>query len=135
MSTRVGYSTRCVICATCGKVERQRHKFCESGPPAVIGNGRPATHKGGVTPMKAKKIIPEKNEQPNPLPAPSNQERKYELAPWQKEIVALAEARLSVGDEQDIVPHMLRRAIGLCRIVEDMALSTSDSETSLEALA
>ena len=42
--------------------------------------------------MKAKKIIPENNEQLNPLPTPSDEERKDELAPWQKEIVALAEA-------------------------------------------
>ncbi len=84
--------------------------------------------------MKAKKIISEKNEQPNPLPTPSNEERKDQLAPWQEEIVALAEARLSVNGEQDVIPEMLRRAIGLCRIVEDLALAQSESETSLEAL-
>ena len=73
--------------------------------------------------MKAKKIISEKNEQPNPLPAPSNEERKDQLAAWQKEIIALAEARLSVEGEQDVISEMHRRAIGLCRIVEDMAIS------------
>jgi hypothetical protein len=46
--------------------------------------------------MKAKKIVSEKNEQLNPLPTPSNEERKDRLAGWQKEIVALAEARLSL---------------------------------------
>ena len=85
--------------------------------------------------MKAKKTISEKSEQPNPLPAPSNEERKDQLAPWQKEIVALAEARLSVNDEQDLVPRMLRRALGLCRIVEDMAMGQTESETSLNALS
>jgi cell division protein FtsN len=87
--------------------------------------------------MKAKKIVSEKNEQLNPLPTPptpSNEERKDELAPWQKEIVVLAEARLSVNEEQDLIPQMLRRALGLCRIVEDLALSASESETSLNAL-
>ena len=88
--------------------------------------------------MKAKKIIPEYNKQPNPLPTPStpsNEERKDQLAGWQKQIVALAEARLSVDDEQDLVPELLRRAIGLCRIVEDMAIGTPESEASLDALA
>jgi len=85
--------------------------------------------------MKAKQIIPEQREQPKPLPAPSNKEREDQLAPWQKEVVALAEARLSLDEEQDVVSEMLRRAIGLCRIVEDMARSESESETSLEALA
>ena len=85
--------------------------------------------------MKAKKIIPKKNEQPNPLPAPSNEEREDELAPWQKEIVALAEARLSINGERDMVPHMLRRALALCQIVEDMARGQMESEASLDALA
>lgn len=85
--------------------------------------------------MKAKKRVPENSEQPKTLPAPSNEEMKDNLAPWQKEIVALAEARLSVGDERDLLPHMHRRAIALCRIVEDMAMGTSESEPSLEALA
>ncbi len=85
--------------------------------------------------MKAKKIIPEKNEQPNPPPAPPNQEKRDELAPWQKEIVALAEARLSVEGEHDVISEMLRRAIGLSRIVEDLALCGRESELSLSALA
>ncbi len=85
--------------------------------------------------MKAKKIIPETCEQPKMLPAPSNEERKGELAPWQKEIVALAEARLSINAELDLLPHMHRRAIALCRIVEDMARGKSESEASLDALA
>jgi Cdc6-like AAA superfamily ATPase len=85
--------------------------------------------------MKAKKIISENSEQLNPLPVPSNEESKDQLAPWQKLIVALAEARLSVDDEQDLVPEMLRRAIGLCRTVEEMALGESQSEISPDALA
>jgi hypothetical protein len=84
--------------------------------------------------MKAKERIPEKCEQPNPLPAPSIEERKYPLAGWQKEIVALAEARLSVNDEQDLVPQMLRRAIGLCRVVEDFSLVGDDNDLSMQAL-
>jgi hypothetical protein len=85
--------------------------------------------------MKAKKIISENNEQPNPLPTPSDQERRDELAPWKKEIIALAEARLSVDGKEDIICEMHRRAIGLCRIVEDLALCEHDSELSLSALA
>ena len=84
--------------------------------------------------MKAKKIIPPKNEQPNPLPAPPNNERLDQLAPWQKQIIALAEARLSISDERDVVPEMHRRAIGLCKIVEDMALGNTGSEVPLDAL-
>jgi hypothetical protein len=84
--------------------------------------------------MKAKKIIPEKNEQPNPLPAPSDQERREELPPWQKEIIALAEARLSVEDEHSIVSDLLRRAIAMSRIVEDLALGKHESEASWGAL-
>jgi hypothetical protein len=84
--------------------------------------------------MKAKKIVPEKKEQPNPLPMPSNQESEDELAPWQKEIIALAKARLSVSDEQDVIDNMYRRALGLCRIVEDLTLSESESEVSGDAL-
>ncbi len=85
--------------------------------------------------MKAKKIISVKSEQLNPLPAPSNEERKDQLAPWQKEIVALAEARLTINAEGDLIPHMHRRAIALCRIVEDMALGQTESEISEDALA
>jgi hypothetical protein len=85
--------------------------------------------------MKAKKIIPKKNEQPNPLPAPSNEERKDQLAPWQKEIIALAEARLSLNGEHAVVFNMHRRTLGLCRIVEDMAMGQTESGTSLDALA
>lgn len=88
--------------------------------------------------MKAKKIVSEKNEQLNPLPTPptpSNEERKDELAPWQKLIVVLAEAHLSVNGEQDVISEMHRRAIMLCTIVEDMALGQTESETSLDALA
>jgi hypothetical protein len=85
--------------------------------------------------MKVKKIIPEKNEQPNPLPAPSNQEKRDELAPWQQIIVAVAEARLTVDNEHEAIWEMHRRAIALCRIVEDLALSSPASELPLEALA
>jgi hypothetical protein len=88
--------------------------------------------------MKAKKIISKQNEQPHPLPTlptPSNEERKDELAPWQKLIVVLAEAHLSVNGEQDVISEMHRRAIMLCTIVEDMALGQTESETSLDALA
>ena len=88
--------------------------------------------------MKAKKIIPENNEQPNPLPTPStpsNEERKANLAGWQQRIIALAEAHLSVDDEQELIPDILRRALGLCRIVEGMAMGTSPSEISTDALA
>jgi len=85
--------------------------------------------------MKAKKIVSEKNEQLNPLPTPSNEERKDRLAGWQKEIVALAEARLSLDGEQDVVFHMHQRALGLCRVVEDMALGAHESDISLDALA
>jgi hypothetical protein len=85
--------------------------------------------------MKAKKIISEKSEQPNPLPAPSDQERRDKLAPWQKQIIALAEARLSIDNEQGVISEMHRRAIGLSRIVEDLALSEPDSELPLEAVA
>ena len=84
--------------------------------------------------MKAKKIISEKNEQPNPLPALSDLERRDELAGWQRQIVALAEARLSLDTEQDVISETLRRAIGLSRIVEDLALC-HESELSLSALA
>jgi hypothetical protein len=85
--------------------------------------------------MKAKERVPEKCQQPKTLPAPSNEERKDELAAWQKEIVALAEARLSINGEQDVVAEMHRRAIGLCRIVEELVLGQSESEISLDALA
>jgi hypothetical protein len=84
--------------------------------------------------MKSKKIISEKNEQPNPLPTPSNEETKDQLAGWQQEIVALAEARLSIDGEQDVVNQMHRRAIGLCRIVNDLSLANPISEISLEGL-
>jgi hypothetical protein len=84
--------------------------------------------------MKAKKIVSEESEQPNPLPAPSNEERKDQLAGWQKEIVALAEARLSLNSEQDLVPHLLRRAIALCRVVEDFSLVGNDNDLSIQAL-
>jgi hypothetical protein len=84
--------------------------------------------------MKDKKIISEKNEQPNPLPTPSNEERKGQLAGWQKLIVALAEARLSVNEEQDVISDMHRRAIGLCRIVEDFSLVGGDNDLSMQAL-
>jgi hypothetical protein len=69
------------------------------------------------------------------VPAPSNEERKDELAGWQKVIVALAEARLSLDGEHDVVFDMHRRALGLCQIVEDMAMGQPESETSLDALA
>ena len=85
--------------------------------------------------MKAKKIISEKIEQPNPLPTPSNQERIEELLPWQREIIALAEARLSVEDEQSVISDVLRRAIATSMIVEDLALSEHESELPSKALA
>jgi hypothetical protein len=85
--------------------------------------------------MKAKKIVPEQNEQPNPLPTPPKNEAKDELAAWQKQIVALAEARLSINDEGDVLSDLHGRAIGLCRIVEEMALNAPESEVSLSALA
>ena len=72
---------------------------------------------------------------PAQVPAPSNEERKDELAGWQKVIVALAEARLSLDGEHDVVFDMHRRALGLCQIVEDMAMGQPESETSLDALA
>ncbi len=84
--------------------------------------------------MKTKKIISEKNEQPNPLPTPSNEERKDQLAGWQKIIVALAEARLSLDGEQDVLSEMHRRAIGLCRVVEDFSIVGDDNDLSMEAL-
>jgi len=85
--------------------------------------------------MKDKEIIPEQCEQPKTLPAPSNEEGKDQLAGWQKVIVALAEARPSVDDERDVVFNMHRRGIGLCRVVEDLALNASESDISLSALA
>jgi hypothetical protein len=85
--------------------------------------------------MKAKKIISEKTEQPNPLPTPSDQERREALPLWQKEIIALAEARLSVEDVHSVVSDMLRRAIGMSMIVEDLALSEHESELPSKALA
>jgi hypothetical protein len=84
--------------------------------------------------MKAKKIISEKHEQPSPLPAPSNEEREDQLAGWQQSIVALAEARLSLDGEQDVVFQMHERAIGLCRVVEDLAIGDPKNEISLRAL-
>ena len=44
--------------------------------------------------MKAKKITPEKNEQPNPLPTPSDDERKDSTCALDHTIVVLARARL-----------------------------------------
>jgi hypothetical protein len=85
--------------------------------------------------MKAKKTVPGKNEQLNPLPTPSDQEGRDKLSPWQKEIVALAEARLSDMDERSVISHMLRRAIGMSRIVEDMALAEPGDRLSMSALA
>jgi hypothetical protein len=85
--------------------------------------------------MKAKKIIPENNEQPNPLPTPSDQERREELPLWQREVIALAEARLSVEDEQSVISDVLRRAIAMARIVEDLNLCEHGSELSQGALA
>jgi len=85
--------------------------------------------------MKAKKIVPENSEQPKTLPAPSNEERTDQLAGWQKQIVALAEARLSIDGEQDVIFHMQQRAISLCRVVDDLTINASDSdEVSLRAL-
>ena len=84
--------------------------------------------------MKAKKRVPENSEQPKPLPAPSNKEREDELAPWQREIVLLAEARLILDGEQDVLAVMHQRAIGLCRVVEDMTLRAHENDVSLEAL-
>jgi excinuclease UvrABC nuclease subunit len=72
--------------------------------------------------------ISEEREQPSPLPAPSNEERKDALAGWQKEIIALAEARLSINEEVDVVFQMLARAIGVCRVIEDLTLSAPDGE-------
>jgi hypothetical protein len=96
--------------------------------------------------MKNKPNISEKVERPESLavepskqpqaqvPAPTDEERKKNLAPWQLKIVALAEAHLSVDDEQDLVPNLLRRAIGLCRVVEDFSLVGGDNDLSMEAL-
>jgi hypothetical protein len=84
--------------------------------------------------MKAKERIPEKCEQPKTLPTPSNEERQDELAPWQKQIVALAEARLSIDGEQDVIFQMHERAIGLCRVVEDFSLVGDDNDLSMHAL-
>ena len=84
--------------------------------------------------MKAKKIVPKNSEQPNPLPAPSNKEMEIQLAPWQEEIIALAEARLSLNREKDVVSRTLRRAIGLCRVVEDFSLVGDDNDLSMKAL-
>jgi hypothetical protein len=72
--------------------------------------------------MKAKERIPEQCEQPNTPLAPPREESEDQLAPWQREIVALAKARLSINGEQDVVFEMHRRAIGLCRVIEDMCL-------------
>ncbi len=85
--------------------------------------------------MKAKTIVSVKTEQPDALPTPSGRERRDQLAPWQKEIVALAKARLSVSDEQSVISDMLRRAIGLAETVEDLALGKHESEISLSSLA
>ena len=99
--------------------------------------------------MKAKTIVPENSEQPNPLPTPptlSNkgireeiqqemaEDRRDKLAGWQKEIVALGEARLSIDKEEDVVPRLLRRAIGLSRVVEDFSMVGDDNDLSMEAL-
>jgi hypothetical protein len=84
--------------------------------------------------MKAKKIVPENSEQPKPLLAPSNEERKHDILPWKKLIVALAEARLSLDGEQDVIFDMHQRAIGLCRVVEDFSLVGGDNDLSMEAL-
>jgi hypothetical protein len=84
--------------------------------------------------MKAKKIVPENSEQPETLLAPSNKEKIDELSPWQKEIVALAEARLSILGEEDVINEMHRRAIGLCRVIEDFSIVGDDNDLSMEAL-
>jgi predicted RNA polymerase sigma factor len=86
-----------------------------------------------ITERPQKQAIPKEILLPNPLPMPSDQERKGHLAPWQEEIVALAEAYLSINGEEDVIAEMHRRAIGLCRMVEDLAIS--DGEVSMDALA
>lgn len=84
--------------------------------------------------MKAKKRVPENSEQPKILLAPSNEERKDQLAGWQQEIIALAEALLSLDGEQDVLFRMHQRAIGLCRVVEDFSLVGDDNDLSMHAL-
>jgi hypothetical protein len=83
--------------------------------------------------MKHKERIPEKSEQPKPLPAleqsaqPETFEARMErrkndpLAPWQREIVDLGMAYLNTNDERDQVPRMIRRAISISIVVADMA--------------
>jgi hypothetical protein len=85
--------------------------------------------------MKAKERIPEQCEQPKTLAAQLHDKKESLFAPWEKQVFAVAEAYLSISDEMDVVGDMHRRAIALCRIVEDMALGQTGSEPSLEALA
>jgi tRNA A37 N6-isopentenylltransferase MiaA len=92
--------------------------------------------------MKADRNISKKGKrlesptvEPSKQPAPeANEEIEDELAPWQKEIVALARAYLSIDDEQDLVPRILRRAIGICTVVEVMASGDSCNEISEEGI-
>jgi hypothetical protein len=96
--------------------------------------------------MKNKPNIPEKAErleslavetskQPQAqIPVPTDEERKKDLAPWQLRIVALAEARLSIEGEEDVINEMHRRAIGLCRVIEDFSLVGDDNDLSIRAL-
>ena len=81
--------------------------------------------------MKAKNKVPENHEQPKPLPASPIKEEKLDLAGWQKEIIALAEARLSIDGEQDVVCCALRRVIALSRCMQDMLLERKGDDVTL----
>jgi len=75
--------------------------------------------------MKAKERVPENSEQPKPLPAPTNQEREEVLTGWQEEIIALAEARLTIDGEEDVLCQMTRRIIAISEFVQDLTLVAS----------
>jgi hypothetical protein len=93
--------------------------------------------------MKNKNKVPQKpivSQDPEPADPPlekPNEEREEKLGGWDGEVVALANARLSMPHNStlEIVSLMHTRAVALCRIVEDMALGTSENEASLKALA
>jgi hypothetical protein len=87
--------------------------------------------------MKAKNRVPEKSEQPKPLLAPLDELRKQRLMPFEENAIALGETRVNTNKESpiDVIDHMLRRAISVCEMVQEMAVGNSPNEIPGESLA
>jgi len=96
--------------------------------------------------MKAKQNISKKGKRlespeveppkqpPAQLPALFNEEKEDQLAGWQEEIVALAEAYLTIDTEQDVIDHVQSRVIRLCRLMQDLTIDSPVDEISAPAL-